>query len=143
MNVVIGYNGQNYVFDDDALLRNWTFGNSDRTRTRQVLDSINYFKTLENTIDGTYEVEASIIPRGWLYRDLNSGGPAWPIKGWSYGFRNNTASSYLLIFTGAVLCDRDWWGGAKVWLFAIPGNTGNLNGPAVFFNDRANSGWDL
>lgn len=142
MNVIIGYNGHNYVFDNDASLRSWTFGNSDRTRTREVLDSINYFKTLENDPNGPTKVEESIIPKGWLYRDLNRQGPSWPIKGWSYGSKNNTASSFLVVLGGAVLCDKKWWGGKKIWLIAVPGNWGNLNIP-YNFEDKAESGWDI
>lgn len=144
MNVIIEYNGQNYVFDNDISLRNWTFGNSDRTRIRQVLDSINYFKTLENDPNGPTEVEESIVPKGWLYRDLNRQGPTWPIKSYNYGAsKNNTASSFLLVLGGAVLCDNKWWGGKKKWLIAIPASWGNLDPMNYNFNDRAESGWDL
>lgn len=141
--IIYGYNSNNYVFDNDSLLRSWTFGSSDRTRTREVLDSINYLKTFENVDGGEDLVQESLIPRGWLYRDLNKQGPAWPITGFSYGNHNNTASSFLLVMTGAVICDKKWWGGKKVWILGAPGIWGNLNGPEIYFNDMAESGFDL
>ncbi|MBK8701243.1 MAG: hypothetical protein IPN29_17565 [Saprospiraceae bacterium] len=50
-NELIGYQGNNYVFDNDTLLRNWTLEYTDRTRIREVLDSMNYLKTFADTPD--------------------------------------------------------------------------------------------
>ena len=142
LSVIYNYNGANYVFDNDALLRQWTYGADDRTNIRNTLDTMVYYQSFENKPNGDSEVSASLIPKGWLFRNKNQGGTTWPFRGHTYGSRNNTASSYAIILAESVLCDRTWWRGRKVWIFAIPGYKGNLDVP-YNFDDRAESGWDI
>lgn len=142
MSVIYGYGGSTYVFDGDAVLRSWTSGNVDRSRIREVVDTMNLLKLYENEPNGEEDVQAFILPKGWLYRDKDKQGPAWSVKGWTYGSRNNTASSYLLVLGGAVICDKKWWNGKKVFLIGLPGGWDNLDIP-YYFEDRAESGWDI
>lgn len=143
MNVIIGYNGDNYVFDNDQALHLWTYSDSDRFRMREVLDSINYLQTFQNMPGGEDEVIEKLPFGGWLFEDYDMKGKMWGIKGVTYGKYNKKASSYLIILGGAVLCDKTWWRGKKIWLLGLPGTWNNLNNPPFYFDDRAQSGWDI
>ncbi len=142
MSVIYGYNDTIFVFDGDVSLRRWTFKKADRTRMREVIDTMQFLKSFENQPNGEEDVQALIIPKGWLYRDKNRQGTTWSVKGWTYGSRNNTASSYLLVLGGAVICDKTWWNGKKIFLYPFIAGWGNLDIPHNF-EDRAESGWDI
>ncbi len=76
---------------------------------------------------------------GVLYDKRNFNGSTYPLLpyNWSYGWFRNRAESVTIFADDAVLCDKRWFRGAKVFIIGFP--VGNFDLWRLHFANRAES----